>query len=415
LHISRGLIRPVLFLILFTAVSLTAARPEITMGGSLIGPRSQITRTEGLVWRGQLHIRHELCRRLSWNLVGDIAPTTLSRDGGLYIYRGQIKARLSETLNVAVGRDIFWSNLHTARYDGVTVSHAGAGTSKRTRITVYAGLTPDDDDVTATGYSQGKQLVAGGRLQMLSGSSRIGLQSWANYRLDELHYYLGATLRKRLGPVNQVVDAAYDISQSTLEKVRLRTGVKISNSASAFIQYRHAGHLTINPYPWVTEDTDFDPRHVVTVGGTYNINRRMTIMASLNQRLGSDETRYVSITGTFNGVSLLVRSDMQSIYEGQYVQLSGRRAYGKKMVLGGSLGFGSYTLFWRDYNYANIKTYIPGGDIPRKGTAQSAIAATFYVESTGPGHLHYRLYTQYTRNRFFKTDGRLGLQVTYAL
>ncbi len=47
--------------------------------------------------------------------------------------------------------------------------------------------------------------------------------------------------------------------------------------------------------------------------------------------------------------------------------------------------------------------------------ATCLLALTAWVQNSGPGRMGFRLFTQFTQNRFFESDGRLGLQVTYAL
>ncbi len=395
------------FTFLATASSLPAARPQILLQGGFVTPRSDLSAADALVWRGRLSVNHRLSDRLSWDLFGDVTPATLTRPAGLWLYSSRVNYRLSTTWLAALGRQQFWNSLHATRFDGIALQRKVTTAGKSRQIKFYAGLTPHSE--IATGYSQGGQLVLGGLCRHTQGSTSYGAQVWANYRRDELQYYLGGMVRKKFGPLSQVADLALNLAQAAPEKIRLRTVYRLSSRAAVHLQYRYAGQFTRNPYTWMAADTTFAPRQVVSAGGRVALADRVQLHLSLSQRLGSSQAQYLLADVSWGGLALAWRMNTQSLYEGNYAQLSARTSIRGKLQVGGSLGAGTYSRF--DDNSPAVTDMV---DQNRAATEESTLAATAWVQRTGAGRLGYRLFTQYTRNRFFKTDGRVGLQVTYA-
>lgn len=401
------------FALMLTMASATlAAKPEVVLRGGLISPRTDITATESLVWRGQLTLRHRISPRLVWRFSGDATPRTLTRPDGFRLYTGQIQAEITSYWKATVGRQFLWNNLQTARFDGIALSRASGGFRHKRTLTFYTGLTPDTE--LRTDYGKAGKPMAGAMFQVTNGSTRYGLQAWTTHMADTLNFYLGGSLRRSFGSrVTQVVDLALDLTHQAPEKVRLRSQVRLTPESGAFIQYRYAGQLTMSPYPWIA-DTTFSPRQSLSAGG-HLVLKGLRLELSLSQRLGDRNDRYITARLARGGLMLSWQANAQSIYEGQNVQLSGQRRLFGHLRAGGSVGAGSYTLF--DEHSAAVSAMESANplDIAQERAKQSSLAATFWVQGSRAGHFSYRLFTQFTRNRFFRQDGRVGLQVTYAL
>ena len=210
-----------------------------------------------------------------------------------------------------------------------------------------------------------------------------------------------------------MADLALNLSQAAPEKIRLRTVYRLSSRAAVHLQYRYAGQFTMNPYSWLSADTTFAPRQVVSAGGRVALADRVLVRLTLSQRLGGSQAQYLLADISWGGLALAWRMNTQSLYEGHYTQLSARKSIRGKLQVGGSLGAGTYSRF--DDDSPAVKDMAAQyTDINRGATEQSTLAVTAWVQRTGAGRLGYRLFTQYTRNRFFKADGRVGLQMTYA-
>ncbi len=165
--------------LLLAGSTVQAAKPEAVLRGTFVYPRGDITATESLVWRGQLTVRHQVTQRVSWQLLGDITPATLTRPAGLRLYSGQIQARITPDWKVTLGRQFLWNNLQTARFDGIALGrHTGTFRNSR-QLTLYAGQTPDTE--LRTDYGEAGKPVAGGMFQLTNGSSRYGLQAGKSF------------------------------------------------------------------------------------------------------------------------------------------------------------------------------------------------------------------------------------------
>ena len=399
------------FTFLTTVSSLPAARPQVILQGGFVTPRSDLSADEALIWRARLIVNQRLNDRLSWDLFGDLTPTTLTRPAGLWLYSGRVNYRLTTTWLAALGRQQFWNSLHTTRFDGIALTKKVTAPGQSRQLKFYAGVTPDSE--IATGYSQGGQPVFGGLLHIAQGSSSYGIQVWGNYRRDQLQTYLGGGIRKKLGSLSQVADLALNLSQAAPEKIRLRTVYRLSSRATVHLQYRYAGQFTMNPYTWISADTSFAPRQVVSAGGRVALADRVLVRLTLSQRLGGSQAQYLLADISWGGLALAWRMNNQSLYEGHYTQLSARKSIRGKLQVGGSLGAGTYSRF--DDDSPAVKDMAAQyRDINRGATEQYTLAVTAWVQRTGAGRLGYRLFTHYTRNRFFKADGRVGLQMTYA-
>ncbi|MCH7940309.1 MAG: hypothetical protein IID13_11290 [Candidatus Marinimicrobia bacterium] len=399
------------FTFLTTASSLPAARPQVILQGGFVTPRSDLSADDALVWRARLIVNQRLNDRLSWDLFGDLTPATLTRPAGLWLYSGRVNYRLSTTWLAALGRQQFWNALHATRFDGIALTKKVTAPGQSRQLKIYAGVTPDSE--IATGYSQGGQPVFGGLLHIAQGSTSYGIQVWGNYRRDQLQTYLGGSIRKKLGSLSQVADLALNLSQAAPEKIRLRTVYRLSSRAAVHLQYRYAGQFTMNPYTWMSADTSFAPRQVISAGGRLALADRVLVRLSLSQRLGGSQAQYLLASVSWGGLALAWRMNAQSLYEGHYTQLSARSSVWGKLKVGGSLGAGTYSRF-DDHSPAVSQLAGQDSRINRAATEESTLAATAWVQRTGAGRLGYRLFTQYTRNRYFNADGRVGLQVTYA-
>ena len=381
-----------------------AARPQVALRTTLVYPRSDLDTSEALVWRGQLTVRHQVSSRLSWNLLGDVTAATFTRPAGLRIYAGQLRVRLGRAWQVSLGRHIQWNSLQTTRFDGVTLDRRQSSSGSRRQLTIYVGVSPRTE--YRTDYGDAGTVVAGGIVQRTSGLARYSVQVWANQMGGTGRVYLGGSLRRRIAArITQVADLAVNVLQPAVDKIRLRTQVRLSRGVGAFIQYRYAGQLTVSPYPW--HDEPLDPRQAISTGAQVSLLKNMWLRLSLVQRLGDNRGRYLRAQLAWGGLQLTWQSQAQTIYRGQYLRLSGQRTLLGKIRVGGSLGTGAYTLF--DEQSPAVAA------LGATGQERSTLAAAFWVRGTSGRHLGYRLFTQFTRNRYFNRDGRVGLQVSYAL
>lgn len=405
--------------LLLVGSTVQAAKPEAVLRGTFVYPRSDITATKSLVWRGQLTVRHQVTQRVSWHLLGDITPATLTRPAGLRLYSGQIQAGITPDWKVTLGRQFLWNNLQTARFDGIALGRrirmdpSGTGTSRNSRqLTLYAGQTPDTE--LRTDYGEAGKPVAGGMFQLTNGSSRYGLQAWATHMTGTLNLYLGGSLRRRLGSrLTQVADLAFNLTAKNPEKIRLRTQVRLTQTSIVYVQYRYAGQLSLNPYPWVP-DTTFAPRQNLSAGAHWSLLKGLQLRVSLSQRLGNHDDRYLRAQLAWGGLMFTWQANAQSIYEGHYVQLSGRHRLSGHLQAGGSIGAGSYTLFDENSDAVSHMTSAGILDAAQAQATRSSLAATFWLQGSSSSRFSYRLFTQFTRNRLFNQDGRVGLQVSYA-
>ena len=405
-------VRWLLIALLTAFTALPAAKPQVLLQGGFVTPRSDLTADEGLVWRGRMRITHQLTDRLDWSLFGDYTPETITRPAGLWLYSGKISYRLNTNWSVALGRQSFWNSLHSARFDGLSLDKRAGTTGKYRQLKFYAGVVPDTE--ISTGYSQSGQPVFGVSQGFTRGRSNYGVQVWGNYLREELQYYLGGTARLNIGRrLLQTADLALNLAQASPDKIRLRTVYRLSPRVSVNLQYRYAGSTTVNPYPWV-EDGDFDPRQVVSLGTSLNLAGKLLVRLSFSQRLGTNESQYLMTRLSWKWLTFSWRLNSQSLYEGSYAQLGAQMGLWGKLKLGGSVGAGSYSRF-DDDSPAVTAMAAQNSQVTRESTEQTTLALTAWVQNSGSGRLGYRLFTQYTQNRSFESDGRLGLQVTYAL
>lgn len=399
-------IRPLMtgFITIMVASTLAlAAKPEVALRGSLVYPRGDIRADTTVVWLSQLSVQHQISSKVNWNLTGDLSPATLSRPAGLRLYAGQVKIQFKPGLSTSFGRQVLWNSLQITRFDGATFSLRRGSLGKSKQLLVYAGVSPDS--TLRTGYSDVRSPVAGAIVQLTNGATRSVIQTWTVSRNDNLNFYLGGSLRRRFGSrITQIADVALNITETSPEKIRLRTIVRATPNLNLYAQYRYAGQLTFNPYPWVQNKT-FQPRHNLSLGGNISLLQALQVRVSLTQRLDHKD-RYVTANIYWGGIMLSWQSNMQSLYKGQSLQLATQKALFKSVKIGGSLSLGRYVLFDGESSATAA--------IAEAGESQQSQAATCWLQGSGK-HLSYRIFTQFTRNRYFKQDGRIGLQVTYAL
>ncbi|UCD37504.1 MAG: hypothetical protein JSW54_11835 [Fidelibacterota bacterium] len=381
-----------------------AAKPEVAFRGALVYPRADLTTADELVWRGQITASHNISERISWYLSGDVTPVTLTRAAGLRVYSGYLKARITPSWAVTAGRQVQWSTLQTTRFDGLSIDRMKGSFGDRRQLSFYAGLIPDDE--IRTDYGDGGARVAGGMLKRTSGPSHYSVQIWTNEVNDTSRVYVGGSLRRWFGSrLTQVADLALDIQETALEKVRLRTQVRLSAKISTYLQYRYSGNLTISPYPWITER--LEPRNAVSAGVSVTPMKRTHLRMSLVQRLGENAGRYLTAQVTWGQLQFTWQSQDQTIYSSQYMQLSGQHTLFRTMRVGLSAGTGSYALF--DNESPAITA------LALSEEEHTILAVAGWMQGTMGQHLTYRIFGQYAQNRFFKQDGRFGLQVSYAL
>jgi hypothetical protein len=381
-----------------------AAKPEVVFQGAMVYPRSDIAPGEELVWRGQLTVRHTLGSRLSWYLLGDATPATLTRSADTRIYSGHVQLKLTPTWQVTAGRQALWNTLQTTRFDGVAIDRLKGSFGDSRQLSFYAGLAPDDE--IRTDYGDAGTLVAGGMLKRTVGPTHYSVQVWMNEMNGNARAYVGGSLRRRFGShLTQVADIAMDIQQAALDKVRLRTQVFLSPRISTYVQYRYAGHLTISPYPWV--DKTLDPRHAISTGVRLTPWNGLQLRMSLVQRLGDNAGRYLSAQLSLGPLQFAWQSQDQTLYNSQCLQLSGQHTLFSSLKVGGSVGTGSYALY--DTKSRSVE------NLNVSEEERSTLSAAGWLQGAIGQHLTYRIFGQYAQNRYFKQDGRFGLQASYAL
>ncbi|UCH11365.1 MAG: hypothetical protein JSU61_05610 [Fidelibacterota bacterium] len=381
-----------------------AAAPEIVLKGAMVYPRSDITTNEELVWQSQLTIRHRIGSRFSWYLLSDATPATLTRAAGARIYSGHVQFKLSPTWKITAGRQVQWNTLHTSRFDGISISRRKGSFRDSRQLSLYVGLSPDDE--VRTDYGDAGTLVAGGILKRTLGSTHYSVQAWMNEMDNNSRAFVGGSLRRRFGDrLTQVADLAFDLQQSALEKVRLRTQIRLSTKISTHVQYRYAGHLTVSPYPWI--DKPLDPRHAISAGMTLTPWQGLQLRMNLVQRLGENASRYLSTQFRLGPVQFAWQLQDQTLCRGQHLELSAQHTLFGSTLVGGSVGSGTYALY---------DTKSPAvADLYLDEEERSLFATKGWLQGTLGKHLTYRLFGQYAKNRYFKQDGRFGLQVSYAL
>lgn len=394
-----------LVLLLLAGSIVQAARPAVALRGAMVYPRSDLTTAEALVWRTQLTVRHQISDRLGWYLLGDFNAATLTRPSGLRLYSGYVQLRLSPAWRVSLGRHVQWNSIHTTRFDGITLDRRKGARGRNRRISLYAGMIPHSE--FRNDYGEAESAVAGLVWQRTVNSSSYSLQAWGEDIGGDARVYVGGSLRHRFGSrITLLSDLAADALKPALDKLRLRTRIRITSRISAFVQYRLAGRLTVTPYSWMA-DTSFAPRQTLSAGVEVMPMKRMQLRMSLVQRLGENQGKYLQAQVSWGGLQLAWQSHAQTLYGGQYLSLSGQHTLLGKTKMGGSVGTGTYTLFDEQSPAAE--------DLDVDKRSQSTLSATFWVQGYLGRHLSWRLFTQYTKNRYFTQDGRIGLQVSYAL
>jgi hypothetical protein len=381
------------------ASPLHAAQPEIALQGGFVYPRADLSIDESITTWGQIVIRHQLSQKISWNILGDATGPTITRPEGLRIYSGGIQLRFSPGLNLALGRHVQWNSLHAARFDGLQMSIRKSRTTGWQELTFYAGLVPETEYHNDQGDDN--TLAAGAMLKRVKNSLRYTVQLWTNEMGGESRVYFGGSLRQPIGSrITQVADLAVDLQNSTLEKLRLRSHIRLSSNLGSYVQYRHSGSLTFTPYPWSEEA--LAPRQALSAGIDMKLARKSQVRASVNQRLGESSGTYLSVRYLMGGLQFVWMSQSQTTYGGQVLQLSGQRTLSKSLTLGASIGNNTYTLFEKN-------------DDGIEDAERSALGGSFWIQGFLGQHLNYRLFAQYSQNRYFEQDGRIGLQVGYAL
>ena len=389
--------------LLLAGSTVKATRPDVVFRSTFVYPRSDLDTSEALVWRGQLTVRHNIGERLSWYLLGDVMPTTLTRPAGLRLYSGHLQVRLNPAWKTIIGRQVRWDALHTTRFDGFTLDRQKGSFGDQRQLTLYAGVTPRNE--LGTDYGDAGTAVAGGLYRRTTGPSQATLQFWTNEMGGERRLYAGSTLRRRFGRrITQVADLALDLMHLSIDKIRLRTQVSLTPKIGTYAQYRYARHLTMTAYPMADEPA---PRHALAAGLNIRVIRNMQLRLGLVQRLGKSSGRYLSARLTWGGLAFAWQSRAQTIYGSRYLLLSGQHTLFKKTRVGLSLGTNAYTL------YDDQSQAVKGLGIDKESL--SALMAAFWIQGTMGRHWSYRLFGQYTQNRYFKQDGRIGLQVSYAL
>ncbi|MFB0516979.1 MAG: hypothetical protein ACETWG_10325 [Candidatus Neomarinimicrobiota bacterium] len=393
-----------LVLVLLMGTFVHAAKPEAVLRGLFVYPRSDLSSAESLVWQGQLNVRQQVDSRVSWNLLGDITSRTLTRADGLRIYSGYIQLKLTPIWEITLGRQVQWNSMHTTRLDGVALNRQKGIFRARRQLTLYVGVTPQSE--IRTDYGDAGTAVAGGILRRTTGPTHYTVQFWTNQMEGEQQIYVGGSLRRRFGSrITQVSDLAVKVLQPAVETIRLRTQVRLSPTYATYIQYRYSGHLTASPYPWY--DEVLAPRHAISAGVHLRPLNGIQLHTGFVQQLGDNQGHYMTAQLALGGLQFSWHAHTQTSYGGQYLMLGGQHTMGQKIKLGGSIGTSTYTLF--DDHSPAVE------DLDVEKEEQSALAATFWVQGYGGRRLGYRLFAQYTRNRFFKQDGRIGLHVSYVL
>lgn len=378
---------------------LHAAKPEIALQGAFIYPRADLSINESIITWGQVALRHQLTKKISWNLLGDATGPTVTRPQGVRIYSGGLQLQLTPKLNLGLGRYALWNSLHTARFDGLQASIRRSRSSGWQEYTFYAGLVPTTEYHNDQGDDS--TLVAGAMLKRVKKSMRYTVQVWTNEMGGESRIYFGGTLRKPIGSkINQTADLAVDLQNSALEKLRLHSHIRLTPKLGSYVQYRYSGSLAFVSYPW--SDEALEPRQAISTGIDMKLTRISRVRASLNQRLGETSGTYLSVRYLMGGLQFAWMSQSQSAYGGQLLQISGQHAVSKKLMVGGYIGNNTYTLYERN-------------DSGIDDAERSALGGSLWVQGLVGKHINYRVFAQYTQNRYFEQDGRVGLQVGYAL
>lgn len=379
--------------------SLRAAGPEIVLQGAFIYPRADLSADESITTWGQIAIRQQLTKKISWNLLGDATGPTITRPQGVRIYSGGIRLQLTPRLKLALGRHAVWNSLHVARFDGLQTSIRKNRATGWQEFTFYAGLVPTTEFHNDQGDDS--TLVAGAMLKRVKNALCYTVQVWSNEMGGESRIYFGGTLRQPIGSrITQTADLAVDLQNSALEKIRLRSHIRLSSKLGSYVQYRHSGALTFAPYPWSEEA--LAPRQAFSAGIDMKLARKSQVRASVNQRLGESSGTYLSVRYLMGGLQLIWMSQSQTTYGGQVLQLCGQHTLHKNLTLGGSIGNNTYTLYEKN-------------DPEIKDAERSALSGSLWIQGFPGKHLNYRLFAQYSQNRYFEQDGRIGLQVGYAL
>lgn len=385
---------------------LDAARPEVALQGAFVYPRADLSVDESIIPWGQFAIRHQLSKKISWSVLGDVTGPTITRPRGMRLYSGDIQLQLKPSWNLALGRHALWNSLHTARFDGFQTSISPKSTAMWKALTFYAGMVPATEFRNDLG--DGNTMVTGAILKREKNSLHYTLQAWSNEMggktrvyIGESRVYRGRTLK---GPlplrITQRTDFAYDLKNSSLEKLRLRSHIRLSSKLGAFAQYRYSGSLTFAPYPWSEEA--LEPRQAIATGIDMKITRTSQVRASVNQRLGKSSGTYLSVRYLMGGLQFTWMSQSQAAYGGQVIQVSGQRALSKMLTVGGYIGNNTYTLYERN-------------DDGIDDAERSALGGSLWIQGYIGTRINYRLFAQYSQNRYFEQDGRVGLQVGYAL
>ena len=378
---------------------LQAARPEIALQSAFIYPRPDLSIDESITTWGQVAIQHQLTRKISWHLLGDATGPTITRPQGVRIYSGSLQLQITPKVKLGLGRHALWNSLHAARFDGLQASLRKKRTVGWQEYTLYAGLVPTTEFHNDQGDDS--TLVAGAMLKRVKNSLHYTVQVWTNEMGSENRLYFGGTLRKPVGPrINQTVDLAFDVQNSALEKLRLRSHIRLSPKLGSYVQYRYSGSLTFAPYPW--SDEALEPRQAISTGIDMKVTRASRVRASVNQRLGESSGTYLSVQYLMGGLQLTWMSQNQTAYEGQVLQISGQHTLFKDLRVGANFGNNTYTLYGRKEDGIS-------------DAERTALGGALWIQGLIGKHLNYRLFAQYTQNRYFEQDGRIGLQVGYAL
>jgi hypothetical protein len=404
---SRKLI-PLLGIPLLLATGLSAGKPDILITGAFVTPRADLSEKGNLIWRSQLIASQGFGAKVSLSFSGEFAPEMLNRPAGFNLYSGALSYQVNQKLKVKIGRINRWNSMLPVRYDGLSAIYKLAGGKQE--IQLFGGLTPDSP--ITNGYGQSGETIGGLAYYLRKGKNSYGAQVWSNTINDQQALYVGSSIRQYFGSrLLQVVDVAYNLDPGIVEKLRVRTSYRASKAGSIYLQYRSAGQFLYNAYPFADDPADLPNRQVVSVGGTCRMGRMAYLTCAVNQRL-IYESRYITLNAGWKNFSIYTALSSLSSYTGQAVQVAYQQPLFKNLIAGGSVGFGSYSLIDDD---AEVIKNANVASISAAETKQENTSATFWIKSAGASPVQYRLFGQYTKNRMFDTDGRIGLQVSYAL
>ncbi len=397
-------------LTLFLVTCLSAGKPDILITGAFVTPRADLSAEDNLIWRTQMVVSQQFGTNMSLSFSGEYAPELLNRPAGFNLYSGALNYKFNQNLKVKLGRINRWSSLLPIRYDGLSASYKFWG--GRHEIQVFGGVTPEESPITNS-FGQGGKPVGGLACQLRKGTNSYGAQVWTNTINDQQAMYVGGSIRQYFGRrLLQIVDLVYNTAATSTEKIRLRTNFRASKAATVYVQYRAAGRLqSYYAYPFIKKSTELPDRQVVSIGGTYRMGRTAYLTCAVNQRLVY-EARYITLNAGWKRLALYTAISSLSSYTGQAVQIAYQQPLFKNLTAGGSVGMGRYSLIDDDaLAIANAND----SSISAAETMEQNMSATLWIKSTGSGAIQYRLFGQYTTNRIFSTDGRIGLQVSYAL